>query len=193
MADDPFVGDFEEDIDPPKGKGGGGNGQAGPTTQAAGEQEPEAYTGPVTLDDFIAYLPRHSYFFTPTREPWTAGGVNARLDLVPLVDENGKPLLDGDGKPVKVKPSTWLDQYRAVEQMTWLPGEPMLIKDRLITLDGPIERAGVTTFNLYDRRCSSTAGAILPHGAITSTASILTKPTIWRSGSHSACSGRSKK
>jgi hypothetical protein len=148
--DDPFVGEFEERTDPPEAKvNGGGNKQAGPTTEGAGEQEPEAYTGPVTLDDFIAYLPRHSYFFTPTREPWTAGGVNARLDLVPLVDENGKPLLDENGKPVKVKPSTWLDQYRAVEQMTWLPGEPMLIKDKLITLDGPIERVDVTTFNLY--------------------------------------------
>jgi hypothetical protein len=151
MADDPFAGTFKEEVDPPKAKtNSGGDGQnSGPTTGGAGEQQPEAYTGPITLDDFIAYLPQHTYFFTPTREQWSAGGINARFGLVLLVDEDGKPLLDDKGKPMKVPASDWLDQRRAVEQMTWLPGEPMLIKDRLITLDGPIERAGVTTFNLY--------------------------------------------
>jgi hypothetical protein len=33
--------------------------------------------------------------------------------------------------------------------MTWVPGEPMLIKDRLISDGGWIKRRGVTCFNLY--------------------------------------------
>jgi hypothetical protein len=43
----------------------------------------------------------------------------------------------------------WLDQRRPVEQMTWAPGEPMLIANRLISEGGWIERPGVTCFNLY--------------------------------------------
>jgi Family of unknown function (DUF5906) len=43
----------------------------------------------------------------------------------------------------------WLDQNRSVEQMTWAPGLPMLIEDRLISDGGWIERDGVTCFNLY--------------------------------------------
>jgi hypothetical protein len=33
--------------------------------------------------------------------------------------------------------------------MTWVPGEPMLIENRLMSEGGWIRRAGVTTFNLY--------------------------------------------
>ena len=45
--------------------------------------------------------------------------------------------------------ATWLDQNQRVEQMTWCPGQPMLIKDRLVVHGGWIERKGVTCFNLY--------------------------------------------
>ena len=37
--------------------------------------------------------------------------------------------------------SAWLDRNQPVEQMTWAPGEPMLIRDRLISEGGWIERA----------------------------------------------------
>jgi Family of unknown function (DUF5906) len=36
-----------------------------------------------------------------------------------------------------------------VEQMTWCPGLPMLIANRLVVLGGWIERPDVTSFNLY--------------------------------------------
>jgi hypothetical protein len=45
--------------------------------------------------------------------------------------------------------SAWLDQNRAVEQMTWAPGLSMLINDRLISDGGWIERKEVSCFNLY--------------------------------------------
>ena len=38
---------------------------------------------------------------------------------------------------------------RPVEQMTWAPGLPMIIRDRLISGGGWIERKGVSCFNLY--------------------------------------------
>jgi hypothetical protein len=90
----------------------------------------------VSLEDFYAYLPQHSYIFTPSRETWPVASVNAKL---PHVRTNGKAL----------KPSTWLDRHRSVEQMTWAPGEPMIIRDRLVADGGLIERNGVATFNLY--------------------------------------------
>ena len=91
----------------------------------------------VTVDDFNAYMPTHSYIFTPSREMWPASSVNARIP----------PLLDGNGKPISA--SAWLDRNSPVEQMTWAPGKPMLIKNRLISDGGWIERNGVTCFNLY--------------------------------------------
>lgn len=93
------------------------------------------YTG-VTLADFRAYMPLHKYIFVPARELWPAVSVNARF---PRVHAGKKGL----------KASTWLDQNQPVEQMTWAPGEPALIEDRLISHGGWIERPGVTCFNLY--------------------------------------------
>jgi hypothetical protein len=91
--------------------------------------EPEG----VTLKDFVAYMPGHSYICTLTREMWPAASVNARI---------GNPAKD-------VTASAWLDKNSPVEQMTWAPGEPMLIKGKVVANGGWIERKGVTCFNLY--------------------------------------------
>ncbi len=58
-------------------------------------------------------------------------------------------MLDDDGKQKIISASAWLDRNKPVEQMTWAPGVPMLIHDRLISEGGWIERKGVTVFNLY--------------------------------------------
>jgi hypothetical protein len=103
----------------------------------------------VTLDDFVAYLPGHSYICTLTREMWPATSVNARIPPVLLVDDDGRPILDDKGNRQYLAANAWLDKNRAVEQMTWAPGEPMLINGRLVVNGGWIERQGVTCFNLY--------------------------------------------
>ena len=83
----------------------------------------------VSLDDFVAYMPMHEYVFLPTGETWPAASVNARISA---------------------DASKWLDANRPVEQMTWYPGEPQIIKDRLLGREGGwIERAGCATLNLY--------------------------------------------
>jgi len=87
----------------------------------------------VKLDDFVAYLPEARYIFKPTGALWPARGVNARLPRI-----------------ADVLPSAWLDAHTRVEQMTWVPGEPQLIKDKLFNEEGAwIEKPGATTFNLY--------------------------------------------
>jgi hypothetical protein len=102
----------------------------------------------LTIDDFVAYLPMHSYVFIPCREPWMGAGVNACLPNIPVLTKSGQPKLRG-GKPVIIKPTEWLDRNRAVQQLIWCPGEPTLIADRLVVDGGFIERKGVRIFNMY--------------------------------------------
>jgi hypothetical protein len=103
----------------------------------------------VTLDDFYAYMPLHRYIFAPSREMWPASSINASLGTVPLNYPDGTRVLDEKGKQKKIAAGTWLDQHRAVEQITWAPGLPEVIPDRLISEGGWIERSGVACFNLY--------------------------------------------
>jgi Family of unknown function (DUF5906) len=103
----------------------------------------------VAIADFYSYMPQHNYIFAPSREPWPASSVNARIPPVPLTDADGKPILGEDGKPKTMPAAKWLDQNRPVEQMTWAPGLPMIVQDRLISAGGWIERKGVSCFNLY--------------------------------------------
>src|SRR5215831_12087846 len=103
----------------------------------------------VTLDDFHAYMPQHSYIFVPSRDMWPASSVNARIAPFPMLDRNGKPIVDENGKPKRTSASAWLDRNKPIEQATWAPGLPTLIKNRLISEGGWIERDGVTCFNLY--------------------------------------------
>jgi hypothetical protein len=94
-------------------------------------------------------MPQHTYIFTPTREPWPASSVDARLGTVPLFNSDGTPSLDEKHKQKRIKAGKWLDRNKPVEQMTWAPGEPLLIRDRLIAEGGWIERPGAACLNLY--------------------------------------------
>jgi Family of unknown function (DUF5906) len=93
--------------------------------------------GTVRREDFVAYLPAHNYIFMPTREPWPGSSVNAVLPAIKISKDKSIPA------------STWIDRNQAVEQMTWAPGEDELIRDRLISGGGWIERTGATCLNLY--------------------------------------------
>jgi Family of unknown function (DUF5906) len=120
------MAEFLDDDIPPIGEGPPGRAKANGFDPGAG----------VTLADFYAYMPMHSYIFAPTREMWPAASVNSRIPPVKVgVDE--------------IKASTWLDQNSAVEQMTWAPGLSMIIPDKLISEGGWIDRLNVRCFNLY--------------------------------------------
>jgi hypothetical protein len=104
----------------------------------------------VTLDDFYAYMPTHTYLYAPTHAMWPGASVNARIPPVPAVNSDRTAKLDQKGKPVFLPAAAWLDRNRPVEQLTWVPGEPMVIADRMPMLEGGwIERSGARTFNLY--------------------------------------------
>ncbi|MET2825828.1 primase-helicase family protein [Mesorhizobium shangrilense] len=93
--------------------------------------------GALTIDAFVAYMPMHNYIYLPNRDPWPAASVNAR---VPPIEVNGG---------TDISASEWLDQNRPIEQMTWMPGEPALIKDTLFVDGGRVHAKGATTLNLY--------------------------------------------
>jgi hypothetical protein len=149
MSDEDIRAAFARSVEvkpQPNGNAKKANGKAG-----AGEKSGEAEKLPagVELEDFSAFMPAHSYIYHPTRESWPAVSVNARIEPVPVVDDDGEPVVDDKGRQVVMPANAWLDRNSAVEQMTWAPGQPMLIKDRLVSSGGWIEREGVTCFNLY--------------------------------------------
>ena len=61
----------------------------------------------------------HSYIYLKRAKRWPASSINARLPKQ----------VHGDKK---IAASAWLDKNRPVEQITWGPGYPELIKDKLI-------------------------------------------------------------
>jgi hypothetical protein len=103
----------------------------------------------VSLHNFRSYMPLHNYIFMPTRDLWPSSSVNARVPPVPLFHPDGAPVLDENGEQEFVPASVWIDKNAPVEQMTWAPGLPLLICDRIISEGGWIERQDTTVFNLY--------------------------------------------
>ena len=53
------------------------------------QRDEDAAADGVTLENFHAYMPQHSYIFAPTREMWPSASVNARIPPVSIT-ENGK-------------------------------------------------------------------------------------------------------
>ena len=98
--------------------------------------------GAISLQDIYAYMPTHGFIYVPTREMWSAASIDARIPPIATFD-----VANRSGESLKA--SKWLASNRPVEQMTWAPGESMLIENRLISDGGWIEHRGVRCFNLY--------------------------------------------
>jgi len=107
----------------------------------------------VNLLDFYALMTQHKYIWAPARELWPAISVDARIPPIPLLDPDGNPVLYTRGghidEPVEIAASEWLDKHQPVEQVTWAPGEDMVVRNRLISEGGWIGRRRVSCFNLY--------------------------------------------
>lgn len=111
----------------------------------------------ITTSDFYAYMPSHEYIFTPTRELWPAISVKARCQLP--TDAQGAAVMKSvptkskdesvQFREIPMPAAEWLDNNRPVDQMTWAPGYPMLIPDKLVSGGGWISRPGCHCFNLY--------------------------------------------
>jgi len=86
------------------------------------------------LQAFYAYLPEHKYIHRPTRALWPMASVNGSLEGVSI------------GKD---KPAAWLDKHRAIHQMTWAPGMPEVVVDKIMADGAWINHPGQSVYNLY--------------------------------------------
>jgi len=118
----------------PRGGGSAVETSAAAANAASAPRNPK--NSGVSLDDFVAYMPMHNYIFTPTCETWPAASVNSQIPPIEFSGEN-------------MNASTWLDRNKPVHTMTWAPGFPMLVENRIISEGGWIERDGAMCFNLY--------------------------------------------
>jgi hypothetical protein len=103
----------------------------------------------ISSSDFYAHMVSHKYIYVPARTLWPAASVNARLPMMTITDANGQPVLNNKSKPVTIAPAAWLDKYQPVEQMSWAPGLPLIIRDTLVIEGGLVEHAGASVFNMY--------------------------------------------
>ena len=95
-----------------------------------------------TIDDFYAFLPKHTYIYRHTGEMWLVTGINTTVDRVVVG-------VDKDGDPVTTTAALWLDRHKGVVQMTWAPGRPQLILDQVTSEGGWIPKDGAAIFNSY--------------------------------------------
>ena len=106
----------------------------------------------IKLEDFYAYMPKHTYIFAPTNDHWPAESVNAQLGRVPQFHNNGTPMMETKGKKTKqvtLPAHMVLDERRAVQSIMWAPGEPQHVNHRVFTKGGWLERPGLATYNEY--------------------------------------------
>jgi hypothetical protein len=71
------------------------------------QAKPIALPSGVHLNDFVAYMPQHSYIFKPDGGMWPGTSVNARIPPI-------KPI----GEDKEIPAAAWLDRNSPVEQMT---------------------------------------------------------------------------
>jgi hypothetical protein len=91
----------------------------------------------LTVDDFFAYSPRADFIYRVTGDHWPAASVDGR---VPPIQ---------DGTPKGMPATEWLHKNRAVEQITWAPGEDEVVKDRVVLQGGWTECEGARVYNSY--------------------------------------------
>jgi Family of unknown function (DUF5906)/Protein of unknown function (DUF2786)/Primase C terminal 2 (PriCT-2) len=78
--------------------------------------------------DFYCHLPTNTFIYRPTHDMWPPSTINGRF---------------GRGAANK------LQRNRGVEQATWAPGFPPLIRDKLIANGAWVSELGTSCFNLY--------------------------------------------
>jgi hypothetical protein len=98
--------------------------------------------GRICLVLFYAVPETDRFVFMPTRALWSKEAVNSVLPGVPTGAKR-------NGKIETVKPATWLNQFRRVEQMTWAPGYGEIIEDRLVLEGGWADHPGAHALNLF--------------------------------------------
>ena len=101
------------------------------------------------VSDFVAHMPTKKHIYVQAGDLWPAASVDARVPPCEVVDSSGNPILNVAGKPLRVPASDWLSSHAPVEQMTFAPGEPQIIRGKLMLESGWADLEGTAAFNLY--------------------------------------------
>jgi len=96
----------------------------------------------VSLEDFYALGTSGKFIFARNGKLWPAEHLDKRFPRVQVGT-------DDDGNPIKIKPSVWIARRRPVDDMTWVPGKPTIIKDMLVMEGGLVSNKGCKLFNQY--------------------------------------------
>ncbi|MGJ4996215.1 DUF5906 domain-containing protein [Bradyrhizobium sp. HKCCYLS3077] len=92
------------------------------------------------LSDYWAHLPSGKMIYERTGELFSASSIDKHIGRV-------KDAMRTEGPGTLA--TTWLSQHRFVKSMGWAPGEPKIIEDKVLTIDGWIRSPGDKTFNRY--------------------------------------------
>ena len=87
----------------------------------------------LSIKDFAYFSPKDKCIFMPTGDLWASNAVDRQVI---------KPRK-------KMDPTSWLAHNRAVAQMAWSPGDPQIIKGRIMREGGWIEHPQADVFNAY--------------------------------------------
>src|SRR5262249_46235558 len=93
--------------------------------------------------------PSRMCIYLPCKAPWPNASVDERIPPQPLLDANGNPIKNAQGKVVMVKASARLARERSVESLTWDPVEPEFIRNKLAVDTGWVPKIGATPLNNY--------------------------------------------
>lgn len=94
--------------------------------------EPDTLPDEVHFDDFYALSPEYKFIYKHNGSLWPAAAVDARLAPI-----GG------------IKPSKRLFIEHPVEDASWSPGEPQIIRHKLPIVAGWIDKPGASVFNYY--------------------------------------------
>jgi hypothetical protein len=95
------------------------------------------------LKDFWMHAPSYQFIFAKTGDLWPGSSVDSRVPGSPTgeVDSRGKE---------KLEPAhSVIARTRCVEQLTWYPGEPQVIEDKLLVNGQWQAQEGSRVYNLY--------------------------------------------
>lgn len=97
------------------------------------EEKRQANPDAIFSNDFLFHSKDNKFIYQPSGELWVAKAVDGRLPWIG-----------------RTRPTTVIMQTAAVEQSTWVPGEPKLIRHKLIIKAGWRSRDNATVFNMYE-------------------------------------------
>jgi hypothetical protein len=115
------------------------------------EQSKQDLPTDFTIADFYWLLTKRKCVFVPlpNSELWPAASVDERVPWPYKLDKDGIVARDENGDPIRIKPSKWIARNQAIDAMTWIPGEPKIVIDRMPDAGGLVSQLGARVLNTY--------------------------------------------